>query len=427
MEPTSRHTSLGQRRGRFAIAALAVAAIGLGIVIAACGVPDAPAHPRLVITAAEIAAIRQRIADNSTPEAPAWRVFRDTHAAEALAASPNVFPGPFRGPDLEMARDALQPLGTDGSYARDLGIAYALSGDRQYARKARGFLLAWAAGNTPTTIDDWDSKDTGQLQSYGAFSFAYAYDLTYESGVYSGDDGSLIKSWFRRFTDALQSCNRPTLQDYFLEHPDDYSGVYEWDPSKHYSQYDSYIGGDFPLLIQTASLAMAHMSGYDEVERRILDDPANVLRAENIVARSLSPRNDGDGAGTRPVPQKTIYKIYHEGRGGMFDYMTYNTRVAAVLVDMAQRIGWDKGKTGTARRRLYASWSYLARFFGPGAEPNFNPLDVVHTDACLPRFTLAWRAFGDRRFATVLDSGPRETYYEPQLLGPVTVTHSTLR
>ena len=71
----------------------------------------------------------------------------------------------------------------------------------------------------------------------------------------------------------------------------------------------------------------------------------------------------------------------------------------------------------------------MGKFFGPGAEPNFNPTDVVHLDTILPRFALAYHEFGTQHFLDILNSGTaetatRDTYYEPQLLGPVTVTHS---
>lgn len=385
------------------------------------------AHPSLILTSAGVEAIRQRIAAKTQPEYGAYATFLTGRVATAMCAAPNVYPGPFTGPDTDAARPVFDRLGGDGSKARDVGIAYAFTGDAKYALKARQILVAWANGNQPTTITDYDSKDTGQLQSYGAFSFAYAYDLTLESGAYSASDRVAIEAWFRRFADALQTCLRPTLTDYFFLHPDttDMKGAYEWAPTMHYSKYDALIvGADFPMLMQAASLAMAHLSGDTALEQRIMNDAANPLNIEKILASALTPHNDGDGAGTALVPQEKIYKSYSAGRGGMLDYMTYNTRVCDVLVEMAANLGWSSAKTASGRAKLHTSWSYMARYFGPNALPNFNPTDVVHLDSCLPRFALAWHDFGDPRFMEVLTSGPRDSYYEPQLLGPVTLTHT---
>ena len=384
--------------------------------------------PCLVLRQDDIDAIKARLAAGLEPESSAWKTFLNGRAATAAGASPSVFAGPFTGPDTDAARTAFDKLGKDGSYARDLALAYAFTGDAAYARKARAFLVAWAQGNTPTTIDDYDSKDTGQLQTYGDFSFAYAYDLTYDSGVYTAADRGAIASWFRRSVDALQSCLRPTLTDYFFTHPDTTTmlGTYEWDASKHYSKYDALIvGADFPVLMNTASLAMAHMAGYTAVQQKIMDDASNPLNIEKMEASALTPHNDGDGAGTARVPQEKIYKSW-SSRGGMFDYMTYNTRVFSVIVDMATNLGWSSTKVTAARAKLHTSWSYMARFFGPDAESNFNPTDQISLTACLPRFTLALHDFGDASFGSVVCSGDRSTYYEPQLLGPVTLTHSVV-
>ena len=399
--------------------------------------PDAPGptttpsvgrtgHPVLVLTAVDIAAIRSQLRAGAEPQASAWSYFVGADLATATAAAPDVYAGPFRGPDTDQARNAFASLGVDGSHARDMAIAYAVTADQRYAARVRQFLLAWAAGNTPTTIADYDSKDTGQLQAPGYFSFAYAYDLTYDSGQYSSADRAAIASWFQAAIAALQSCLRPTLTDYFLLHPDTtppYAGTYEWDPSKRFSKYDALdVGADFPLLMQSASLALAAMIGATSTEQQIMNDPGNPLGIDPMLASALTPHNDGDGAGTDPVPQEKVYKSW-SGRGGMFDYMTYNTRICSVLVDMAAHLGWSSAQVLAARAKLHASWSYLARFFGPHAQPDYNPTDKIALGACLPRFALAWHEFGDARFAQVLRSGPWQTYYETQLIGPVMVTH----
>jgi hypothetical protein len=392
------------------------------------GALEAPgSHPILLLTQPQIADIRRRIAQGVEPQASAWRYFANSALATAMAAGPNVYGGPYRGGSTAQARLALAPIGTDGAEARDLGIAYAMTGDATYAAKAREFLVAWAQHNVPTTIGDYNSMNTGQLQAPGDFSFAYAYDLTYDSRVYTSADRAAIASWFARSIAALQGCLAPTLNSYFFLHPDTtppYAGTYDWNHALHYSEYDALVvGADFPVLIQTASLAMGAMIGDTAVEQTIMNDPANPLNITKMEASALTPHNDGDGTGTDPVPQEKIYKAYADGRGGMFDYMTYNTRTFSVIVDMAANLGWGADQVSAARAKLHTSWSYIARYFAPGARPDFNPTDHINLAACLPRFALPWSEFGDARFAQVLQAGPWQTYYEPQLLGPVMVTN----
>ena len=96
---------------------------------------------------------------------------------------PSPLTQPYRGGST--IHQAFAQLDTDSRSARDLAIAYALSGDTTYARKAHDIIVAWAQHAQPATLQDYDSPDTGQLQSWGAFSFAYAYDLTRGSGLYS--------------------------------------------------------------------------------------------------------------------------------------------------------------------------------------------------------------------------------------------------
>ncbi len=409
---------------------LALSAFAALVTAGAAGVhagrAQAATHPRLVLTRSAITAIRARLATKAQPQTGAMSVFK-IRLSNCLSDSPSVYHGPFRGTSLSTARADFAKLEKDGSKARDLGIGYVLTGSKRYATQARRFLLAWANGNTPTTIDDWNAKNAGQLQSTGDFSFAYAYDLTYGSGVYSSADRAVIRSWFHRCIAAVQSCLRPTLKDYYFSHPDrtDMKGTYEWDSSRHYSLYDAaLVGSDFTALIQAASLAMAYDTGDKATIYKVMTSTSNPLGVRKILRSALTPHNDGDGAGTNPVPQKEVYKKYVSGRGGMFDYMTYNTRICSVLADMAAHLGWSDASVKAARAKLHTSWAYMAVYFPPSARRSFNPKDTINLTADLPRFTLAYHDFGDPRFLAVISSHDRSHYTEPQLLGPITLTHS---
>lgn len=381
--------------------------------------------PSLILTQAAIDAIRARIAQGLEPQTSAFSSFMSGPVAHAMVANPIVFAGPLAaggvGSDLELALDR------DGQYARDLGLAYVLTGDTSYATRARAFLTAWAQGNTPTSFSDTGDKWGGSYQAHGAFMFAYAYDLTYNSSAYSDADRAAIASYFRRFVDTLDSYNTKLRSEWVITHPD-YTQPYQWDASKSYHVYETYVGSDMALLQQTARLAMARTIGYQAAVDSILNDSSNILGLQSMAKAALSPRNDGDGvSGAGAAPHIYVYAQYVAGRGGMFDYMTYNTRIVNVAYDLAVNAGWNATKSAEVKGRLQKTWTYFGRFFGANAESDFNPTDVISKNACLPRFSLAWRDFGDQHFADILNSGARSNYYEPQLLGPVTLTHSIVR
>ena len=380
----------------------------------------------LVLTTADIVRIRAAIAARKKPTSSAYSAFMNGRVPRLMSGSPDVYTGPYTGIDLDTQRRVFGMHWTDGSNARDLAIAYAISGRAKYATASRRYLLAWAKGSTPTTWSDSPMPDTGQLQSYGFFSFAYAYDLTYSSGVYSLADRRAIKAYLRAGTVALQSCNSFDVQRTKTAVAEALDERYDWTSDLRYSRYDDYVGGDFATLVQAASLACARVTDNGVVVRRILYDHSFLFNLGHMLAHGLTPANQGDGVAGHPKPVPAIY-IYAnpvDGRGSGMDYMTYNVRILHVMVDMAQRSGWAPGKVAAARAKLAKSWAYLGRFFGPGAEPLANPNDSINYGACLPRFALPYRTFGGQHYRDILLSRESSGYYEPQLLGPVSLTHT---
>ncbi len=376
-------------------------------------------HPYLVLTGPQIRVIRARIKAHRQPEASAWSTFLRGRVRAAMSAKPRVFHGPFRGGDIHAAFD--NTLTPQGSYSRDLGIAWVVTGKRAYAAKARAFIVAWAKGNTPTNLSAYRSLDTGQMQAPGAFSLAYAYDLTYNARVYSTADRAAIRSYFRRFIAALKNDMTTISSDPLIRSNSTQRRPYVWDSSLSYRFIDGILGGDFSMLEDAAVVAMAADIGDRATIAWAFTNPHNVLRVPNTLAHALTPTNSGDGMGRKPAPQSHIYKGNISGRGGTLDYCTYSDRLASVLADLGQHLGYRTLTTyGT---RLRASWLYLGRFFGPGAVRSPNPHDVVNRKADVPRFALAYHEFGTLRFLAIVRSRARASYYEPQLLGPMTLTH----
>lgn len=376
----------------------------------------AGAGMRLVMTAAEVETLRARVSTGGTVEAAAWADFRDGRVAAAMKASPSVDPGPT-------ATFAYTQLDTDSRYARNLAVAYAATGDVRYAAKAAQYTVAWAKGNTPAPYSFTRDLQGGYHQSYGAFSFAFAYDLTRDAGVYSAADHEAVKTWFRTWVTVMKGYQDAYAKDYWFTHTG--RGTYGWKPSGGltYDYTDWYTGRDAALAPAAAWMAAALVSD-DAAGLAKLFDRSYTLNVPAMLHASCAPDNDGDARGTRPVPQVLVMAAgYYDNaeRGGNLDYMSYNARLAAILFQMTENAGLA---TATMRAELRRTWLYLSKFAGPGHEPPVAPNDAMHWDLYLPRMQMALHVHGDAEFLADVAGGqyPRARFYEPQYLGPTTLT-----
>jgi hypothetical protein len=379
---------------------------------------------RLVLTPEKIAALRDLVATPGSVEAAAWAYFRDGKVTAAMAASPNVDPGPT-------IAFTYTKLDTDSRHARNLALAYAVTGDSRYASKAAQFVVAWAKGNTPAPYSFTGDYQGGYHQSFGAFSFAYAYDLTRDCGAYDDAAHTAVKAWFRTWATVMKGYQDNWAKDWvFSQAADGDWRPYEWTSNPlglRYSRYDKYMGGDTTLATMTAWLGAAIVSD-DTTSLATLFSSTYKLNVPECLHRSCAPRNDGDGRATTPVPQCLIKsKGYYDNpeRGGNLDYMSYNARLATILYQMSANLG---RATSTMRTELRTSWLYLSKFAGPGYEPPVAPNDLMHWDIYLARVQMALHVFGDAEFLADVTGGqyPRAQFYESQFLGPTTLTHAAL-
>jgi hypothetical protein len=415
MAPTRRSTT-SRPASLVRLLAAAVLAVCALLVLQA---GDAEAR-RLLQTEQQVKDIRSYVRQGKQPWASSWSWFKSGHLRTAMNDGPRVYRGPCRqggvGNPLEKALDR------DGARARNAAIGFMATGTKSYARKARAYIIAWARGNTPTRYSDCRDKYMGTYQSHGAFGLAYAYDLTESSGVYSSSDHSTIRGYFRRFATAMKTYTDEVRRDYILSHPGT-TAAYGWKPSggKRYNVYDYYIGGDLPALTTVARFALARMGRADDQVKAMLK-ASDKFSLQSIISKASAPRNSGDGkAGhPKPVPQVQIFKPgYHDNsaRGGCVDYMTYNQRAVTILYVMGRRAGRDMT---TQRQQALRSWRYLARFFGPNAEPSPAPNDRL-SSVSLCRFVLPLYVYG-REFRPEATAGAERSYYESQFLGPTTLT-----
>ena len=369
----------------------------------------------LVLSVADVAALRQRIAAGTQPYAAAWTFFRDGKVRIALSATPSVDVGPT-------TTFAYTKLDTDSRYARNVAVAYACTGTATYAAKAREFVLAWAQANHPAPYSFTVDYQGGYHQAYGAFSFAFAYDLTKDSGAYSAAEQTTIKAWFCTWATVMKGYQDNFAKDYWFTHTG--RGTYSWPGSTlTYDQTEYYTGRDTAAAPAAAMLACA-IVGEDAATIATLYDLSYKLNVPAIMHCSTNPDNDGDGRSQGAVPQVLIKAAgYYDNasRGGCVDYMSYNARMASMLYQMTAGLGRE---TATMRSELRGSWGYLSQFSGPGYVASPAPNDLVHWDLQLARIQSAVHLYGEQQFVDDVNGGqfPRAQFYESQFLGPTTLT-----
>ena len=257
--------------------------------------------PALILTASDVTLLRQRVAAGEQPYTGAWQFFRDGKVKAALAATPTVDVGPTNAFTYTL-------LDTDSRHARNLAVAYAATGSTSYAAKARDFVVGWAAKNHPASYAFTGDYQGGYHQSYGAFSFAFAYDLTRDAGVYSADDHAVVQAWFRTWASVMKGYQDNFAQDYWFTHSGRHA--YDWPGSTlTYDQTDFYMGRDTAASPAAAWLAAAIVSG----------DAAEHLHVVRLLvhARRAGHPACGDASGQRrrrPLARPHPAGHDHEGR-----------------------------------------------------------------------------------------------------------------
>jgi len=97
-------------------------------------------------------------------------------------------PGFYVDPDGH--RNNSKSLQTDSFNAYALALAYALSGKRKYAKKARYFLQAWSSTNTA-----YSQADGPLVMAYSGPGLVIAAQLLKDTGQLSGKELQRMESW----------------------------------------------------------------------------------------------------------------------------------------------------------------------------------------------------------------------------------------
>jgi hypothetical protein len=172
-------------------------------------------RPIVLTTDADLENARRRIQQADTPFVDVWKKVR--LLAEECQTLP---PTPYRGSDHE----GYFRVGTrDGGRARNLAVAFRLSGNRRFADKAQELLLAWAADEQqyPFSLKS-PSHSAGLVVGRVAVLFTDAYALLYDR--FGPAERQRIERWFAAMADAIRTSREIWVRGALPKHPPPYLG-----------------------------------------------------------------------------------------------------------------------------------------------------------------------------------------------------------
>lgn len=240
-----------------------------------------------------------------------------------------------------------------GFDARDLGLAYSITGEIKYAEKAKQILLAWAK-DAQINSQPASSKpiDRGLVIARVMTIHTYAYSLVYDQ--LTQEDIDILEPWFRQMAELIKDCH------------------YLWVENNYFDEqyYNNHLGGH-TMGIAAIGYALNDM----KLIRYALDSPLNSRNARNLIEGIIWMPNDdlwhGDpsykGA---PAPQPgEVYDRYRVVQGHGLHYTVLHLRFVALIAEMAynNNSGVDLYKfIGKNDENLEKAFEFYADFFITG-------------------------------------------------------------
>ncbi len=149
-------------------------------------------HPRLLMKQADIDVMNTRISAQLEPWYSAW-VSLKAGADSGLSSSPS----PYTGRD---SNAFYQSCRIQGATARNLAIAYCVTGNNTYAQKAISYINAWSTAQ-PLPASDFDPEiryaNSGMEIPRSTIQIIWAYDLLYNHPLMTASIKSNFESWLR--------------------------------------------------------------------------------------------------------------------------------------------------------------------------------------------------------------------------------------
>jgi hypothetical protein len=289
----------------------------------------------------ELAAMKQRVASAQIPHVLAWQ------ALEKELAAANT-PKPYVGNDGEAFYKAANG---QAARARDLALAWWMTGENKYADQAVNYLVVWSQAQ-PTPGQEFVSEDGGKSPNVGihlvrgTLGFLYAADLLWDYPGFTPEKKAAFEKWLQVLIPNVRACK---------EH---------WKAMDHFNrQY-------FQNHHVTHALGLAAMGSYlgdRELVQYAIASPDNDRDYTDLVAGIIfMPGDEPHHREKRvdpnaPPPQKgEIYDRYRHYTGPMkgLQYTHLAMNMLAQIAEVGRHLGLDL-------------WNYQA----PGGETLRLPFD----------------------------------------------------
>jgi hypothetical protein len=179
-----------------------------------------PPHPRLFLDTAELGAMKERVASSQFPHVLAWQALEK----ELATAVP---PQPYVGED---PKTFSKIANRQAAHARDLALAWWITGDKNYADQAVAYLAAWSQAQ-PLPGRGFKQLEDGQKDPgvgihlvRGTLGFVYAADLLWDYPGFTAEKKDAFEQWLRVIIPQVRECkelwrdNNHFNRQYFTNH-----------------------------------------------------------------------------------------------------------------------------------------------------------------------------------------------------------------
>jgi len=362
---------------------------------ASWGQPPAPPafdHPCMYLDAGEIARLRERIRSDALARSMADRVVAG--ADQLLSRSPEPVVGPFRNvliPPLPSDPSEVSFVSTHGQIARrdltaarNLGIAYMLTGDERYAAKVAEFAAAWVGAmeaKLPNTYSAW------LMLARTLPALYYAVDLCWDSPSLTDELKGQIKTWVGAI--AAQAKEKHLLCTPYLT--------------------------AFNLNLIAASGVICEDRGLVEFAYNTQDNPdafQGLFRGskDTTTGKKMPGLFDGSGKAN-----------YETNQDAPVSRAIQVLKALTYVAELARHQGQDLYAFEYRGAGLRSAFLYYAPdFSGARRAPDLSPFRGAKGDAAV--YELAFARYGDPAMLSVLRFLGRDLV-DPDVLGPIGLTH----
>jgi hypothetical protein len=306
-----------------------------------------PPHPRLFVDATELAAMKERVASSQIPHVLAWQALEKGLATDMP-------PKPYVGDD---GKTFYKIANQQAGRARDLALAWWITGDNKYADQAVDYLAAWSQAE-PTPGREWKlegeekNPNMGIHLVRGTLGFVYAADLLWDYPGFTPEKKAAFEQWLRVMIANIRACK------------------------EHWKDHDYYGQQYFNNHLATHALGLAAMGSYlgdRELVQYAISSPDNDRDYTDLIeGLILMPGDETHHREKRvdpnaPPPQKgEMYDRYRHYTAPMkgLQYTHLAMNMMAQIAEVGRHLGlnlWNYQAPGGETLRL--PFEYYSDFY----------------------------------------------------------------